>query len=194
MLDFSGQVDSLNGFAGGGDVTIAQHGLCSSRCSPLFNFGEPRLQDGFILSFLNPAAIRYATVLLLLGCGFAFCQQRAFGSCGDYLQMGNAHDLTSQSNAATEFRLADFAPAANSLPLSVPPTVPRPCHGPGCSQAPEIPLTHLSDTTNPSRGEVVAMLMIRCLDDIGVVREWFADQPVGASELNASIFRPPRLL
>lgn len=130
----------------------------------------------------HPNALRYATAMLLLGYGFAFSQQPANASCGDYLQL-------------EEPQTASFPVVVNTARLigSVFPEPPRRrCHGPGCSQQPNVPEQH--GTATPTSLDVKIFAALSIPTNFGKPLRYsvlavLSGEPIRRS---ADIFRPPR--
>lgn len=135
----------------------------------------------------SPSAMRKVAVTLLLCCGFviAVLPEHAVASCGDYLQMSNQHPSDSVTGVPTILSLLD--------PLPEPP---RRCHGPGCSQSPNVPVASLVDL--PKLISVKSFAVLACSSSVD--DDLFLPVVNGHASLSYSfrlssdIFRPPRLV
>ncbi|QDV54910.1 hypothetical protein [Rosistilla oblonga] len=131
----------------------------------------------------NSSPLRKLAVAPLLCCGFVFAmhQERAFASCGDYLQMPEEHSTMSTTGADL----------LHSPPFEFPP-LPKRCHGPGCSQLPDMPLSDFAQSPKLISLKVFAVLGCATVDEPKLPAINDGLQHSESFRLSSDIFRPPR--
>lgn len=126
----------------------------------------------FFLS--HPPIGAVATAILVVAC-FALCPERLQATCGDHLVVQG----TAEAQLVPESKLP-----------------PQPCHGPNCSQAPQLPASPVSlPSIEPTESQqMLTVSFIPQPDSPDSARLVFDSRNEQPTILVSGIFHPPRLL